>query len=56
VQTTGNAGALEGLVSGVSLADGHETRHLNLSNFDLTATESGQRLKGVSSRRRSEER
>lgn len=44
VQTTGDAGTLEGLVGTVLLADGHQTRHLNLGELDLPATEGSQGL------------
>lgn len=44
VKTTGNAGTLQRLVSTVLGTDGHETRHLNLGELDLAATECSQRL------------
>lgn len=44
MQTTGNTGTLQGLVSGITATDGHQTGHLNLGELDLTATEGGQRL------------
>lgn len=44
VKTTGNAGTLQRLVSTVLGTDGHETRHLNLGELDLAATEGSQRL------------
>jgi hypothetical protein len=44
VQATGDAGTGEGLVSTVLGTDGHETRHLNLGELDLPATEGGQGL------------
>lgn len=44
MQATGDAGTLERLVGTVLLTDGHETRHLNLGELDLPATEGSQGL------------
>ena len=44
VKTTSNTGTLQGLVTSVSAADGHETRHLNLGELNLAAAEGSQRL------------
>lgn len=46
VEATGNAGALEGLVSAVLAADSHQARHLNLGELNLAAAEGGQGLTG----------
>ena len=46
MQATGNAGALKRLVIDVSATDGHQTGHLNLGKFDLTAAKGGQGLGG----------
>ena len=43
VQRTGDAHALEGLLLGVLLPDGHQTGHLVLGDGDLLATPVGQR-------------
>lgn len=42
VQATGNAGTSERLVSGVLLANGHQTRHLILGQLNLLAAESSE--------------
>jgi hypothetical protein len=42
VKTSGNAGAGQGLISGVFGPDGHETRHLIFGELDLAAAESSQ--------------
>jgi hypothetical protein len=42
VQATGDAGTLEGLLSGVLFSGGNETGHLMLGELNLAATESGQ--------------
>lgn len=39
VQTSGNAGSLQGLLLGVLAPGSHQTRHLILGEFNLTATE-----------------
>lgn len=44
MQATGNAGTLEGLVSSILAADGHETGHLNLGELNLTAAKGSQGL------------
>lgn len=44
MQTTGNAGTLQRLVGAVLLTDSHQTRHLNLGELDLPATEGSQGL------------
>ena len=41
VQAASNTGTSEGLVGGVLLADGHETRHLVLGELDLLAAKGG---------------
>lgn len=42
VKAASNAGALEGLVSGILLASSHKTGHLVLSELDLLAAEGGE--------------
>ena len=42
VQRAGDAGALEGLLRAVFLADGHQARHLGLGDRDLLAAEIGE--------------
>lgn len=42
VETTRNASTLQGLISSILAADGHETRHLNLGEFNLAAPEGSQ--------------
>lgn len=44
MQATGDTGTLEGLVLSILAADGHKTRHFNLSQLNLPTTESGQGL------------
>jgi hypothetical protein len=44
VQTTGNAGTLQGLVGSILAADGHQTGHLDLRELNLAAAEGSQRL------------
>ena len=41
VETSGDSGTLQGLVGAVLLSDGHETRHLVLSELDLLSAEGG---------------
>ena len=43
VETSGDSGTLQGLVGAVLLSDGHETRHLVLSELDLLSAEGGER-------------
>lgn len=50
VQATSNAGTLQRLIGTVLLTDGHETRHLDLGELDLPATEGSQGLKGETER------
>lgn len=44
VEATGNAGTLQGLVTGVSAANGHQTGHLDLSELNLAAPEGSEGL------------
>lgn len=44
VKTTGDTGALEGLLSTVLAADSHKTGHFDLSELDLAATKGSQGL------------
>jgi hypothetical protein len=44
VQATGNTGTGKRLVSSIFGTDGHETRHLNLSELDLAAAKGSERL------------
>lgn len=44
VKAPSDTGTGQGLVLSILLADGHETRHLNLSEFDLATAEGSQRL------------